>query len=250
MKSTIIQAEKLSRSFRNAGIETKVIREIDVSFCRGEFTVVMGNSGSGKSTLLYLLCGLDKPSSGKIWIDDQPVHDQSEKQLALLRRSKVGFVFQENNLIPDLSIRENILVAGYLIDKDRKRLLQRTDALLDDLEILPLADRMPSQVSGGELQRCAIARALINDPLVLLADEPTGSLNSDASQKVLDCLGRLHRKGQSIIMVTHDLKSALHGERILFFRDGTIMDEFRNDPESLTSAREDALFEWLKEKGW
>lgn len=240
----------MSRSFQNAGIETTVIRDIDVSFYRGEFTVVMGNSGSGKSTLLYLLCGLDNPSSGKIWIDEQPVHHRSETQLALLRRHKVGFVFQENNLIPDLSIRENILVAGYLLDHDRKRLQQRADTLLDDLEILPLANRMPSQVSGGERQRCAIARALINDPLVILADEPTGSLNSEASQKVLDCLGRLHQKGQSIIMVTHDLKSALHGERVLFFRDGTIIDERRKDPEIHTGAEEVTLFEWLRQKGW
>jgi putative ABC transport system ATP-binding protein len=250
MKSQIIKTEDLSRTFRNNGSVTTVIRGLDTSIYKGEFTVIMGNSGSGKSTLLYLLCGLDKATSGSVWINDIPVHGLSEKDLALLRRNNVGFVFQDNNLVPSLTIKENILVAGYLVNKDKKLLNRRADSLLEDLDILPLAGRMPSQVSGGESQRCSIARALINNPVVLLADEPTGSLNSEASEKVLDCLVRLHRYGQSIIMVTHDIKSASRGERVLFFRDGRIIDELRFDQNDVVSAKEDRLLHWLKERGW
>jgi len=250
MKPQIIKGQKLSKSFKNNGKDTNVINQLDISVYKGEFTVIMGNSGSGKSTLLYLLCGLDKATSGSIWIDDIAVHERSEKDLALLRRNKVGFIFQDNNLVPNLTIIENILVAGYLVNKDTRLLKQRAERLLKDLDILPLADRMPSQVSGGELQRCAIARALINNPLVLFADEPTGSLNSEASEKVLDCLDRLHREGQSIIMVTHNIKSAVKGERILFFRDGTVIDELLFNSDSKSSVREETLFHWLKEHSW
>ena len=250
MKPQIIKGQKLSKSFKNNGKDTNVINQLDISVYKGEFTVIMGNSGSGKSTLLYLLCGLDKATSGSIWIDDIAVHERSEKDLALLRRNKVGFIFQDNNLVPNLTIIENILVAGYLVNKDTRLLKQRAERLLKDLDILPLADRMPSQVSGGELQRCAIARALINNPLVLFADEPTGSLNSEASEKVLDCLDRLHREGQSIIMVTHNIKSAVKGERVLFFRDGTVIDELLFNSDSKSSVREETLFHWLKEHSW
>jgi len=250
MRSQIIKTESLSRSFKNDGVNTDVIRQIDVSIFREEFTVIMGNSGSGKSTLLYLLCGLDKATSGKIWINDIPVHNRSEKELALLRRTNVGFVFQDNNLVPSLTIKENILVAGNLVNKDRKLLNNRTDALLEDLDILPLANRMPSQVSGGELQRCAIARALINNPLVVLADEPTGSLNSEASFKVLDCLSRIHKKGQSIVMVTHNIKSAGYGERIIFIRDGAIVDERIKNNKVDADSEEEALIHWLKARRW
>jgi putative ABC transport system ATP-binding protein len=250
MKSPIIRAEGLSKSFKNDRVVTSVIRDLDLSIDKGSFTVIMGNSGSGKSTLLYLLCGLDKVSSGKIWIDDIPVHGRSERDLALLRRSSIGFVFQDNNLVPNLTIRENILVAGYLVNKDRKLLNQRASALLEDLDILPLADRLPSQASGGELQKCAIARALINNPLVVLADEPTGSLNSEASSRVLDCLSRLHQNGQSIVMVTHELKCASRGERILFFKDGAITGQRFKVQNADAAIEEEEMHLWLKEKGW
>ena len=151
MKPQIIKGQKLSKSFKNNGKDTNVINQLDISVYKGEFTVIMGNSGSGKSTLLYLLCGLDKATSGSIWIDDIPVHERSEKDLALLRSNKVGFIFQDNNLVPNLTIKENILVAGYLVNKDTRLLKQRAERLLKDLDILPLADRMPSQVSSAIL---------------------------------------------------------------------------------------------------
>jgi|KBSMisStandDraft_5_1062788.scaffolds.fasta_scaffold00281_12 putative ABC transport system ATP-binding protein len=250
MSNYCVKTEQLVKTYDHDNFQHAIIKSVSITIGIGEFTVIMGNSGSGKSTLLYLLSGLDAPSSGKIWINDIPLHKRSQKELAVLRRKMVGFVFQDNNLIPNLSIRENILVAGYLIQGDRKEIDQYADRLMEELGILSLAKRYPSQVSGGELQRAAIARAMINNPMILLADEPTGSLNSEASEKVLECFSRLNSKGQTIIMVTHDLKSACRGSRILFLKDGTIpVDHFyhidKNHP-----GREDKIFTWLKQMGW
>ena len=250
MSNFCIKTEQLVKNYDSAVFDNAIIKNVNISISIGEFSVIMGNSGSGKSTLLYLLSGLDKPTSGKIWINDIPIHQRSQKDLAIMRRKMVGFVFQDNNLVPNLSIRENILVAGYLIPGDRKLVTQHADHLMEELGILSLANRYPSQVSGGELQRAAIARAMINNPLILLADEPTGNLNSEASEKVLECFSALNRKGQTIVMVTHDLKSACRGSRVLFLKDGTIPgDHFyyidKNHPGS-----EDELFTWLKQMGW
>ncbi|MFN8258534.1 MAG: ABC transporter ATP-binding protein [Bacteroidales bacterium] len=250
MKKTIIKTADLRKNYTTGDSDVQVIKNLNVEFYQGEFSVIMGNSGSGKSTLLYLLSGLDNISAGKIWLNDESIHEKSEKWLALLRRKKIGFVFQDHNLIPNLSLIENILLAGYLLEENRKIIYNRALKIMEDLEIESLANRLPAQVSGGERQRCAIARALINKPLVLLADEPTGSLNSAASVKALDCLKKLHAAGQTIIMVTHDLKTACYGDRISFFRDGQIVDDLYFDNEKQTGARESLLFNWLKEKGW
>ena len=250
MENEIIKTRQLTKHFDTVKNSIPVIDRLDLSIHKGQFTVVMGSSGSGKSTLLYLLSGLDKPSSGQIWIDKIPVHDRNERDLAVFRRTNIGFIFQDNNLIPSLTIRENILVAGFLVGKNSTLIRQRADSLMEDLEILHLADRIPAEVSGGELQRCAIARALINDPLILLADEPTGSLNSQASTKVLDCLKQFHNKGQSIVMVTHDIKSAIRGERVLFLKDGIVDNEFTINKENDRRNEQEGLFDWLNQHGW
>jgi putative ABC transport system ATP-binding protein len=250
MKNVCIRTEKLVKKYDSGIIGTSIINNINLSINTGEFSVIMGNSGSGKSTLLYLLSGLDKLSDGKIWINDIPVHQRSEKDLAIMRRKIIGFVFQDNNLVPNLTIRENILVAGYLIKADRKRVNEHASELMDELGILELAKRYPSQVSGGELQRAAIARAMINSPVVLLADEPTGNLNSEASEKVLECFTALNRKGQTIAMVTHDLKSACRGDHILFLKDGTINADHSFGVQKEDPLSEASLFTWLKQMGW
>jgi len=250
MKNTIIKAENLNKNYSTGESEVQVIKNLNVEFYEGEFSVIMGNSGSGKSTLLYLLSGLDNVSSGKIWLNSETIYEKSEKSLTILRRKKIGFVFQDHNLIPNLSLIENILLAGYLLNESRKAVYDRSVEIMKVLEIETLAQRLPAQVSGGERQRCAIARALINKPDVLLADEPTGSLNSAASIKALDCLKKLNATGQSIIMVTHDLKTACYGDRISFFKDGQIIDDLYFDNETQTNGRESLLFSWLKEKGW
>ncbi|MGE5107162.1 MAG: ABC transporter ATP-binding protein [Sphingobacteriales bacterium] len=250
MNNFFIKTEQLVKNYGSGASDNAIINNVNISINKGEFSIIMGNSGSGKSTLLYLLSGLDEPSSGKIWLNDIPLHQRSQKDLAIMRRKMIGFVFQDNNLVPNLSIRENILVAGFLVQGDRKLVSQRAENLMEELNILPLAKRYPSQVSGGELQRAAIARALINNPLILLADEPTGNLNSEASEKVLECFSALNRKGQTIVMVTHDLKSACRGSRVLFLKDGTIPDKHSYNVDNNHPGTEDRLFTWLKNMGW
>jgi len=250
MKTEIIRTENLFKNYLTGKTEVPVLKDLNLKFYEGEFSVIMGNSGSGKSTLLYLLSGLDGITSGGIWINDEPIHEKTEKSLALFRRKNIGFVFQDHNLIPNLSLLENILVAGYLSTKSRSIIYQRALGLLKELEIDSYADLLPSQVSGGERQRCAIARSLINSPALLFADEPTGNLNSASSIKALECFKNLNTRGQTVIMVTHDLKTACTGDRILFFRDGQVIDTFYFERGEDLTGREAALFSWLKERGW
>ena len=245
-----IKTEELVKSYDPANPGNAVIKNINISIRSGDFTVIMGNSGAGKSTLLYLLSGLDNLSSGKVWIDNMPVHGRSEKELAVMRRRMMGFVFQDHNLVPNLTVRENILVAGYLINNSRKQVVEHADHLMEELDIIPMAKRYPSQVSGGERQRAAIARAMINHPLILLADEPTGNLNSESSEKVMECFSNYNGKGQTIVMVTHNLKSACRGSRVLFLKDGSIADNHFYDIDKNDEGTEDNLFTWLKEMGW
>jgi len=250
MSNDCIKTEQLVKNYGSGVFDHAIIKNVNISIPNGEFSVIMGNSGSGKSTLLYLLSGLDAASSGKIWIKNIPVHNRSQKDLAIIRRKMIGFVFQDNNLVPNLTIHENILVAGFLVPGDRKLVNQHARNLMEELGILCLAKRYPSQVSGGELQRAAIARALINNPLILLADEPTGNLNSEASEKILECLSALNRNGQTIVMVTHDLKSACRGSRVLFLKDGTIPENHSYYVDKNHPGTEDELFNWLKNMGW
>jgi len=246
----IIRTEHLQKVYKTNQSVTNIINDLDCSIYKGEFTVIMGSSGSGKSTLLYLLSGLENPTDGKIWFETIPVHGRNEKELALLRRNHIGFVFQDYNLVPSLTLLENILVSGYLNSKNRIQVRQLATELMETLGIHSLANRLPSQVSGGEQQRCAIARALINNPLVLMADEPTGNLNSAAAEKVLNCLAELNKAGQSIIMVTHDLRSACRGDRILFLRDGQVLDSIGFDEMVPPKEREKILLDWLKARQW
>ncbi len=251
MQAAIFETKNLNKIYETDGSQNAVIAGLDLVIHEGQFTVVMGSSGSGKSTLLYLLSGLDQTSGGEIWLRDEPVHRKNERELALLRRQNIGFVFQNAHLVPNLTVLENILVTGFLKKGDRQNIRRRAEDLLRQTGLQDLANRLPSQLSGGEQQRCAIVRALINNPKILLADEPTGSLNSAASQTILDILSRFHKMGQTILMVTHDIKSACRGERILYFRDGGVVDELHFEHEiEPTEKREQKLAAWLVEKGW
>ncbi len=246
----IVKTEALSKSFDEGAKNHTGITNISIEINEGEFTVIMGNSGSGKSTLLYLLSGLDQPSKGQIFLNNTPIHKLGEKAMALFRRNHIGFVFQDYNLISELSLRENILIVGYLSKQDRKVVQTRTSLLLKELELDDLADRMPSQVSGGERQRCAIARALVNNPKILMADEPTGSLNSSASKKVLSCFKKVHEERQTILMVTHNPKSACYGDRVLFIRDGMVVDSCKFGINDDLEERNETLIQWLRSLGW
>lgn len=246
----MLRVANMKKSFQTDGGAVDVIRDLNLEIEKGEFAVIMGSSGSGKSSLLYLLCGLDQADSGSIKLAGTELDGLNEEQLAVLRRDGVGFVFQDFNLVGHLTLLENILVAGHLGRGDKKDLPQRARQLMALVGIEQLADRLPSRVSGGEQQRCAIARALMNKPPVLMADEPTGNLSSAVSTAVLDLFNRIHKDGQTIVLVTHELKAACRGERVLFMRDGAILDSYRFETNTALIDRELALFKWLSERGW
>lgn len=250
MQEPIIQAKKLHKSYFTGKTEVPVINNLDLTLYKGDFTVIMGSSGSGKSTLLYLLSGLEITTSGEIWLEDKPVHSMDEKLITLLRREYIGFVFQDFNLVPNLTFLENILIPAYLVKNDRKNLQKRAKELMKKVEILELADRLPSEVSGGQQQRCSMARAVINNPRVVMADEPTGNLNSSSSQAVLNILTDLYKDGQSIVMVTHDIRSACRGNRIIFLKDGQIEDDLRFEDALTIEEKEIQLLKWLAKKDW
>lgn len=251
--NTILQGEKVSRIFRQGNTETVVLDQIDLEIYDGDFTVIMGSSGAGKSTLLYALSGMDQISGGKVLYKGRQVSGLKEKQMARLRAEEFGFVFQQTNLVSNLTLLENVAVAGYVSRKgSTEEIRKRAGQLLEQMHVGKAGNRYPSQVSGGEAQRAAIARAMIGEPGLLFADEPTGPLNRSNTTEVLNLLTDLNRSGQSILMVTHDLRAAVRGNRILYLEDGRILDEL-NLPvyrEIQKKTREDKLSGWLSGLQW
>jgi putative ABC transport system ATP-binding protein len=252
MNNVIISTEKLSKTFSNNGTQQHVLKNLDIEIFEGDFTVVMGSSGAGKSTLLYALSGMDKPTLGSIHFFQESIELLSNDKLAVFRRKNCGFVFQQMFLLDNMTILDNILVSGLLVSNNRKEIVQRAKDLLLLVGISEeIWNKFPTQLSGGEVQRAAIVRAMINLPKVVFADEPTGALNSAAGKAVLDVLSETNRSGQSIIMVTHDLKSARRGNRILYMRDGVIhgvCDLGRYVSGDRT--RHEKLQKFLEEMGW
>ncbi len=230
---SIIRTNKLCKSFSVGGTQTHVIKNMDLEIKRGEFTVIMGSSGSGKSTLLYAISGMDKPTLGEVWFQTENIAGYTNDQLALFRRKHCGFIFQQIHLMDNMSVMDNVLANGLLLSSNKKELADRAAALFTRVGLeRALWGKFPSQLSGGEAQRVGIVRALINSPALLFADEPTGALNSSASLAVLDVISELHQNGQSIVLVTHDLKTAIRGSRILYLRDGAISGELELPPYS------------------
>ncbi len=253
MKEIIVQAKDLSKSYSNNGLQNHVLRNINLEIYKEDFTVIMGSSGSGKSTLLYNLSGMDTPTGGEVYFQNQRIDQLSEKKLAKLRRGSIGFVFQQIHLVSNLSIYENVTVPGYLLKKlSRKEVENKAVTLLEKTGVKELMQRLPSQVSGGQQQRVAVARALINDPPLLFADEPTGALNSKLGREILNILTDLNRNKQSILMVTHDIKAAIRANRIVYLQDGHIAGEIRLDSYMLDAElpREQEILAWLTRKGW
>lgn len=246
-----VAARMLSKTFSHKGIQQHVLKNLDVVIRRGDFTVIMGPSGAGKSTLLYALSGMDKPSLGSVIFDGADLAQLDQDKLAVFRRNHCGFVFQQINLLDSMSLMDNVMAPGLLIGK-RKMVAARANTLFDLVGIDDVTrKKFPGMISGGEAQRAAIVRALINEPEVLFADEPTGQLNSENSQLVLDLLSRFNRAGQTVVMVTHDLTSALRGNRILYLRDGTVQGELKLDLfDSVSKERRERLTAFLAEMGW
>lgn len=252
MKEIVLKTEKLSKSFSNGGNMQHVLKNIDLQLYKGDFTVIMGASGAGKSTLLYALSGMDTPTLGTITFGDQVISTLSQDGLAVFRRDHCGFVFQQIYLIDTMSVMDNVLAAGLLVNKDKKALAARARELFQAVDISEeIQKKFPTQLSGGEAQRVGIVRALINSPQILFADEPTGALNSKTGLDVLDTLTRFNEQGQSVVMVTHDMRSARRGNRILYLRDGVILGECDLGKYSHGDReRQEKLSAFLNEMGW
>jgi len=218
-------ARDVHKSFATATRRVEAVRGVDLEVRAGEWLAVMGPSGCGKSTLLHLLGGLDVADRGTVELDGIDLGTRSESERAVLRRSRVGYVFQFYNLVPDLDARENVEIAAQLAGAGRRDARRRTEALFDELGLAGALDASVTELSGGEQQRVALARALVNQPAVLLADEPTGALDTDSARAVLALLRRAHDDGQTIVMVTHDHRVAAAADRILVMQDGQIRDE-------------------------
>lgn len=251
MKETLILAQKVTKEF--SGSKEPVLNHISAEVYAGDFTIIMGASGAGKSTLLYALSGMDSITEGAVTYKGRELNHLSEKQMAALRIKEFGFVFQQTHLVSNLTLLENVMVAGYLDEtQPEKKIAERADALLTRMNVADAKDRLPSQTSGGEAQRAAIARAMINQPELLFADEPTGALNKKNSEEVLNLLTGLNRDGQSILMVTHDIRAAIRGNRILYLEDGKILDEITLPPyeEASGREREEQVSAWLSSLSW
>ncbi|MBR3057130.1 MAG: ABC transporter ATP-binding protein [Clostridiales bacterium] len=248
----IIETKKLCKTFSNGGVQQHVLRNIDLEIREGDFTVIMGASGAGKSTLLYALSGMDKPTLGDITFNDKLITKMNTDQLALFRRSNCGFVFQQTYLVDSMSVLDNVLSAALLVEKNKKTAVKKAKELLTAVDIdEPLWNKFPSQISGGEAQRVGIARALVNSPKLVFADEPTGALNSKTGKDVLDVLTRFNQKGQSIVMVTHDINSARRANRILYVKDGEIAGELELGAYvSGDKDRHQNLRDFLSGMGW
>ena len=252
MREVLLRTEKLSKSFSNGGNLQHVLKNIDLKLYKGDFTVIMGASGAGKSTLLYALSGMDTPTLGTITFGDEVISEFNSDELAVFRRKHCGFVFQQIYLIDGMSVMDNVLAAGLLVNKDKKSLVAKAEELFKAVDISgETQKKFPTQISGGEAQRVGIVRGLINSPEILFADEPTGALNSKTGLDVLDTLTKFNDQGQSVVMVTHDMRSARRGNRILYLKDGVILGEcdlgkyVHGDDE-----RHKKLSAFLTEMGW
>ncbi len=224
-ESPILFTRGLRKNFESEGAPVRALRGVDFQMKRGEFVAVMGPSGCGKSTLLNLVAGLDTPTDGEITLAGESLVGKSEDELAIMRRKHIGIVFQFFNLLESMSVLENVTLPAVIAGAPRKRAESRARDLLDLLGLADKAKEAPGVLSGGQRQRLAIARALANEPTLLLADEPTGALDSEGGNEVLELFRRLHAGGQTILLVTHDDDVAEAGDRIVRMRDGRVVSD-------------------------
>ena len=240
--TTLVELTEVTKTYDGAGGQT-ALDEVSLDIEGGEFTAIMGPSGSGKSTLLNLVAGVDRPSGGRVRVAGEDLGRLSEARLARFRRARLGFVFQFFNLLGNLTVLENVLLPAQLLGTRPTPARARAMELLVQLDIAELADHYPARLSGGQQQRVAIARALINQPVLLLADEPTGALDTHGGEQVMGLLEGLNREGQTVLLVTHDAKLATrHAGRVVTLIDGRVDDDTRLEaasrvPESLVKVR-------------
>ena len=243
----ILQIEKLYKEFD----ETVILKGIDFTVEAGEFVVIMGQSGSGKSTFLYNISGMDRPSSGNIVFDGEKISSFDDEKMSNIRLKKMGFIFQKTHLLKTLSIRDNIVLPGFKAKiKSRQQVVDYAEQLMKRTGIYEIRDHDIKKVSGGQLQRAAICRALINNPDIIFGDEPTGSLNSSASNEIMDIINEINATGTTIMVVTHDPKVAARADRVIFLSDGHIKDEITlgKYKEENFIERESKMIKWLGEQ--
>lgn len=243
----ILKVEALSKEF--AGI--KILKEINLTVEAGEFVAIMGQSGSGKSTLLYNISGMDRPTTGNIFFEGENIALFSDEEISRIRLKKMGFIFQKSHLLKALSIRDNIVLPGFKAQlKKREQVIEHARILMTRTGIEKIATHDIKKVSGGQLQRAAICRALINQPTILFGDEPTGSLNSSASKEIMNIINEINKAGTTVIVVTHDPKVAARSNRVIFLADGNITDEIELGiyEEKNIVERENQMVHWLSKQ--
>lgn len=221
---TLLEVKNLKKTYstRFGGTPVHALTNVTFSVEQGEYIAIMGESGSGKTTLLNILAALDRPTSGEVLLNEKSIVSINEKEISAFRRNNLGFVFQDFNLLDTFSIEDNIYLPLVLSGKTYEEMNQRLKPIAKELEIDSLLKKFPYEISGGQKQRAAIARALITEPQIILADEPTGSLDSRSSDGLLKVFSNINKQGQTILMVTHSTKAASHAKRVLFIRDGEV----------------------------
>ena len=231
----LLQVEGLKKIYKTrfGGESVEALKNVNFSIEAGEFTAIMGESGSGKTTLLNILAGLDKPTAGKVLLDGSNISLVKEEKLAEFRRDNLGFVFQEFNLLDTFTLEDNIYLPLVLAGKSYDEMHKRLIPVAERLGIVPLLKKYPYEVSGGQKQRAAVARAVITDPKILLADEPTGALDSGSSEELLRLFEELNSDGQTILMVTHSARAASRASRVLFIKDGEIFHQLYRGSETV-----------------
>jgi len=250
----IIETNDLCKTYVVNKRQNHVLKNINLVINEGEFVTIMGPSGSGKSTLLYNVSGMDKATAGQVIFDGNDITSINLNDMADLRLNKMGFVFQQMNLLKNLGIIDNIIIPGYMSKtRDKKQVRSYAEKLMKKTGIIELSDNDITQASGGQLQRVAICRALINSPKILFGDEPTGALNSKSAGEIMDILKLINEDETTIMLVSHDVKVASRSERILYMMDGGIKGELnlgKYKDENTLKDRELKLTNWLLEKGW
>ncbi|WP_433745681.1 ABC transporter ATP-binding protein [Paenibacillus amylolyticus] len=254
--TTILEAKDVNKSVAiGENEEHNILKDINLQLKKGEFVSIMGPSGSGKSTLLYNISGMDQISAGSVYFNGKKISAFQERDLATLRLTKMGFIFQNIHLLKNLNLLDNIVLSAYLAkNSSRETINTRAMSLMKKMGIDELAGHNITQASGGQLQRIAICRALINNPDILFGDEPTGALNSKSTYEIMDILGDINRAGTTILLVTHDVKVAARSERVLFMMDGKLVADrnigkYARERQDLKT-RESHLAQWLTEMGF
>lgn len=251
--SAILSVKELCKTYILNGISNNVLRNVNFEMEQGEFVSIMGPSGSGKSTLLYTVSGMEAMTSGTVVIGGKDISKLDKKEMPRFRLMEMGFIFQKMYMLKKLCVLDNILLPGYQSGADRASVRKKAEELMRRQDIIDIAEREISEISGGQLQRACICRALINSPKIIFADEPTGALNSKAAGDVMRELSAANAEGTSVLMVTHSVRVAAQSDRVIYLVDGDIQGEVelgRLEEEKDMGKRERTLNSWLMERGW